>query len=41
MAKAVAPLRARGVPDFVCHYHFPGNCSCVALPPASMQSLAL
>ncbi|RLA01789.1 MAG: hypothetical protein DRQ47_07625 [Gammaproteobacteria bacterium] len=24
MAKAVAPLRARGVPDFVCHYHFLG-----------------
>ena len=22
MAKAVAPLRARGVPDFICHYHF-------------------
>jgi len=24
MAKAVAPLRARGAPDFVCHYHFLG-----------------
>jgi hypothetical protein len=24
MSKAVAPLRARGVPDFVCHYHFLG-----------------
>ena len=24
MAKAVAPLRARGVPDFICHYHFLG-----------------
>jgi len=24
MAKAVAPLHARGVPDFVCHYHFLG-----------------
>ncbi len=24
MAKAVAPLRIRGVPDFVCHYHFLG-----------------
>ncbi|MES9902364.1 MAG: hypothetical protein ABW168_06730 [Sedimenticola sp.] len=24
MAKAVAPLRAQGVPDFVCHYHFLG-----------------
>ena len=24
MAKAVAPLRARGVRDFVCHYHFLG-----------------
>jgi hypothetical protein len=24
MAKAVAPLRAREVPDFVCHYHFLG-----------------
>jgi hypothetical protein len=22
MAKAVAPLRARGIPDFICHYHF-------------------
>ncbi len=22
MSKAVAPLRARGVPDFICHYHF-------------------
>ncbi len=22
VAKAVAPLRARGVPDFICHYHF-------------------
>jgi hypothetical protein len=40
VGKAVAPLRARGVPDFVCHYHFLGNCSCVALPPASMQSWA-
>ncbi len=24
MTKAVAPLRARGVPDFFCHYHFLG-----------------
>jgi len=24
MGKAVAPLRARGVPDFICHYHFLG-----------------
>jgi len=24
VAKAVAPLRARGVPDFICHYHFLG-----------------
>lgn len=24
MAKAVAPLRARGVADFICHYHFLG-----------------
>ncbi len=24
VSKAVAPLRARGVPDFVCHYHFLG-----------------
>ncbi|MDH3639886.1 MAG: hypothetical protein OES09_15700 [Gammaproteobacteria bacterium] len=24
MARAVAPLRARGVPDFICHYHFLG-----------------
>jgi len=22
VGKAVAPLRARGVPDFICHYHF-------------------
>lgn len=22
VAKAVAPLRARGIPDFICHYHF-------------------
>jgi len=24
VGKAVAPLRARGVPDFICHYHFLG-----------------
>jgi len=24
MTKAVAPLQARGIPDFVCHYHFLG-----------------
>ena len=24
VAKAVAPLRKRGIPDFVCHYHFLG-----------------
>jgi len=24
MAKAVAPLRTRGIPDFICHYHFLG-----------------
>ncbi len=24
MAKAVAPLRARGIPDCICHYHFLG-----------------
>ena len=24
MTKAIAPLQARGVPDFVCHYHFLG-----------------
>ena len=25
VGKAVAPLRARGVPDFICHYHFLGR----------------
>jgi len=24
VGKAVAPLRARGIPDFICHYHFLG-----------------
>jgi hypothetical protein len=37
-ANAVAPLHEKGIPDLICHFHFFGNCSCVALPPASMQS---